>query len=112
MNDYRDPLLAQLFADQGRPAHDSDFMAQVINRLERDGRNRRIYRISMIIAAAILTALLAPWIALVAAAAIGSVAAGVAEARSSLNFPMAWLVVCSALATLLPVIYLGTTRRW
>jgi hypothetical protein len=110
--DDRDPLLTRLFAEQGQPAHESDFMAQFIERFERDRRNRRTYRIGMIIAGVIVAALLAPWIAQVAATAIGSVAAGITATRSLLNFPMAWLVVCSMVATFLPVMYLGITHRW
>jgi hypothetical protein len=112
MIDDWDPLLTRLFAEQSQPSHGSDFMAQFINLLERDRRNRRTYRIGMIIAGVIVAALLAPWIAQVAATAIGSVAAGITATRSLLNFPMAWLVVCSIVASFLPVIYLGITRRW
>jgi hypothetical protein len=112
MSDDRDPLLTRLFAEQSQPAHGSDFMAQFINLLERDWRNRRTYGIGMIIAGGIVAALLAPWIARLAATAIGSVAASITATRSLLNFPMAWLVVGSIVASFLPVIYLGITRRW
>jgi hypothetical protein len=112
MIDDRDPLLSRLFAEKSRPANSSDFMVQFINLLERDRRNQRTYRIGMIIAGVIVAALLAPWIAEAAATAIGSVAAGIAATRSLLNFPMAWLVVCSTVASFLPVIYLGVTHRW
>lgn len=112
MIDDRDPLLTRLFAEQGQSEHGPDFMAQFINILERDWRNRRTYRIGMVIAGVIVAALLAPWIAQVAATAIGSVAAGITATRSLLNFPMAWLVVCSIVASFFPVIYLGITRRW
>jgi len=112
MNDDRDPLLTRLFAEQSQPAHGSEFMAQHINLLERNRRNRRIYRIGTIIAGVIVAALLAPWIAQVAATAMGSVAAGIAATRPLLNFPMAWLVVGSIVVSILPVLYLGTTRRW
>jgi hypothetical protein len=108
----RDPLLTRLFAEQGHPEHESDFIAQVINRLERDWRNRRRYRMGAIIAGVIVAALLAPWIAQVAALAIGSVATGIIATRALLNFPMAWLVICSMVASFLPVMYLGMTRRW
>ena len=66
MIDDRDPLLSRLFAEQGLPAHESDFMAQFIERFERELRYRRSYRIGMIIASVIVAALLAPWIAQVA----------------------------------------------
>ncbi len=112
IDDDRDPLLTRLFAEHDRPAHGSDFMAQVFNGLERDRRKRRSYRIGMIIASVVVAALLAPWIALLAATAIGSVAAGITATRALLNFPMAWLVVGAILASFLPVIYLGITRRW
>ncbi len=112
MNDDRDPLLTRLFAEQREPAHESDFMAQFIERFERDLRYRRSYRLGTIIASVILAALLAPWIAQVAALAIGSVATGIIATRSLLNFPMAWLVGCSMVATFLPVMYLGITHRW
>ena len=112
MSDDRDPLLSQLFAAQSQPAHGSDFMVRFINLLERDRRNQRTYRIGMLIAGVIVAALLAPWIARSAATAIGSLAAGITATRSPLNFPMAWLVVCSIVASSLPVIYLGVTRRW
>ena len=112
MIDDRDPLLTRLFAEQSQPGQGSDFMAQCIHLLERDWRNRRIYRTGMMIVGVIVAALLAPWIARVAAMAIGSVAAGITAARPLLNFPMAWLVVCSIVAGFLPVIYLGITRRW
>jgi hypothetical protein len=87
-------------------------MAQFINLFERDRRNQRTYRIGMIIGGVIVATLLAPWIAQVMATAIGSVAAGIAGNRSLLNFPMAWLVVCSIVGSFFPVIYLGMTRRW
>ena len=112
MIDDRDPLLTRLFAEQGQPAHESGFMAQFIERFERELRYRRIYRIGTIIARVIVAALLAPWIAQVAALAIGSVASGIIATRPLLNFPMAWLVVCSMVATFLPVMYLGITHRW
>jgi hypothetical protein len=112
MIDDRDSLLTRLFAEQSQPAHGSDFMAQFTNRLERDWRNRRTYRIVMMVGGVIVAALLAPWIAQLTATAIGSVAAGITATRSLLNLPMAWLVVCSMVASLLPVIYLGITRRW
>jgi hypothetical protein len=112
MTDDRDPLLTRLFAEQSQPAQESDFMAQLLHRLERDRRNRRSYRIGTIIAGVIVAALLAPWLARVVAMAIGSVAAGIFAMDSLLNFPMAWLVACSLVASVLPVIYLGITRRW
>ena len=112
MIDDRDPLLTRLFAAQSQPARGSDFMAQFINRLERDWRNRRTYRMVMMVGGVIVAALLAPRIAQLTATAIGSVAAGITATRSLLNFPMAWLVVCSMVAGFLPVIYLGVTRRW
>ena len=112
MIDDRDPLLTRLFAEQSQPAHGSEFMAQFVNHLERDWRNRRTYRIGMMIAGVMVAALLAPWIAQGAATAIGSVAAGITATGSLLNFPMAWLVVWSVVAVFLPVIYLGITRRW
>ena len=112
MIDDRDPLLTRLFAEQVQPARGPDFMAQFINLLDRDRRNRRTYWIGMIIAGVIVAALLAPWIAQVAATAIGSVVAGITATGPLLNFPMAWLVVCSIVASFLPVIYLGITRRW
>ena len=112
MTDDRDQLLTRLFAEQSQPAHGSDFMAQFSNRLESDWRNRRAYRIVMIIASVIVAALLAPWIAQLAATAIGSLAAGITATRPLLSFPMVWLVVGSIAAGFLPVIYLGITRRW
>jgi len=112
MNDEPDPLLTRLFAEQSHPAHAADFTAQFIDRLERDGRRRRTYRVGTIIAGAIVAALLAPWIAQLAAIAIGSVPAGISATRSLLNFPMAWLTVGSIVASFVPVLYLGMTRRW
>jgi hypothetical protein len=112
MIDDPDPLLMRLFAEQGLPAHGPEFMAQFINRFERDRRNRRTFRIAMIIAGVIVAALLAPWIAQLAATTIGMVAAGITATRSPLNSPIAWLVVCSIVAGFSPVIYLGITRRW
>ena len=112
MIEDRDPLLTRLFTEQGEPAHQSDFMAHFIARFERDLRYRRGYRIGTIVASIILAALLAPWIAQVTALAIGSVATGIIATRSLLDFPMAWLVVCSMVATFVPVIYLGITRGW
>jgi predicted RND superfamily exporter protein len=112
MIDDPDPLLMRLFAEQGLPAHGPDFMAQFINRLERDRRNRRTFRMAMIIAGVIVAALVAPWIAQLAATTIGMVAASITATRSPLNFAMAWLVVCSIVVSFLPVIYLGITRRW
>ena len=98
MIDDRDPVLTRLFAEQGQPARGSDFMALFINRLERDWRNRRAYRGGMMIAGVVVAALLAPWIARVGAAGIGAVAAGITVTGSLLNFPMAWVVVCSIVA--------------
>ena len=112
MIEERDTILTRLFAEQSQPAHGSEFMAQFVSQLERDWRNRRIYRIGMMIAGVIVAALLAPWIAQLTATAIGSVAAGITATRSLLNFPMAGLVVCTMVTGLLPVIYLGITRRW
>jgi hypothetical protein len=112
MIDDRDPLLTRLFAEQSQPARGSDFMVRFINRLERDWRNRRTRRLGMATAGVMVAALLAPWIAQLVATAIGSVAAGIIATRSLLNFPMAWLVVCSIVASFLPAIYLGITRRW
>lgn len=107
MIDDRDPLLTRLFAEQSQPAHESGFMAQLANLLERDRRRQRMYRIGTIIAGVIVAALLAPWIAQGAALAIGSVAAGITATRSHLTFPMAWLVLCSTVGSLLPVITSG-----
>jgi hypothetical protein len=112
MNDERDPVLTRLFAEHRQPVQGSDFVAQFIDVMERDQRKRRTYRTGMIIAGVIVAALLAPWIAQVAATAIGSVAVSTAAAQSLLNFPMPWLVVCSIVPSFLPVIYLGITRRW
>jgi hypothetical protein len=112
MTDERDPFLTRLFAEQSQAAPGSDFMAQLVNLLERDRRNRRVYRVGTIIAGVMVAALLAPWIAQVAAIAIGSVAAGLTAIDSLLNFPMAWLVLCSLVVSLMPVLYLGITRRW
>jgi hypothetical protein len=112
MTDDPDPLLTRLFAEHSPPAHGADFMAQLINLLERDRRNRRTYRVGMIIASVIVAALLAPWIAQVAAIAIGSVATGLTAIDSLLNFPTAWLVLCSLVVSFMPFLYLGVTRRW
>ena len=112
MIEDRDPLLMRLFAEQSQPARGPDFMVQFIKLFERDGRRQRISRTGKIVASVIFAALLAPWIAQAAAAAIGWVAAGMIATRSLWNFPMAWLVVCSLVASSLPVIYLGITRRW
>jgi hypothetical protein len=112
MIDDQDPLLTRLFAEQSQPAHGSDFMAQFIKLLERDRRNRRGYRLGTIIAAVMVAALLAPWIAQVAALAIGSLAAQITATHSVLPVPITWLVMCSIGASFLPVIYLGITRRW
>ena len=112
MTDDRDPLLIKLFAEQSQPAPGPDFMVQLLNLLERDRRNQRVYRVATITAAVIVAALLAPWVARVAAMAIGSAAAGLGAISSLLNFPMAGLVLCSLVGSLLPVIYLGVTRRW
>lgn len=112
MIDDRDPLLTRLFAEQGEPAHEFDFMAQFSDFLERDRRKRHTYRMAMIIAGVIVAALLAPWFAKIAATAIGSVAVGITATRSLSIFPMAWLAVCSMVVSFLPVIYLGITRRW
>lgn len=112
MTDERDPLLAQLFAEQSPPANGAEFTAHLLNRVERKWRRQRAYRIGMIIAGVTAATLLAPWIAQVAALATGSVVAGVTAAHSALSFPMAGLVVCSMIASFLPVIYLGITRRW
>jgi hypothetical protein len=112
MNDEPDPLLTRLFAEQTQPAHASDFMAQFNILLERDRRNRRGYRIGAIMAGVIVAALLAPWVAQGAALAIGSLVSGISTTRALLNFPMAWLAVCSIVAGFLPVVYLGMTRRW
>ena len=91
MMDDQDQFLTRLFAQQG---------------------HQRIHRIATIIAGVIAAALLAPLIAQVAATAIGWAAAGVTATRPILDFPMAWLVVCSIVASFLPVVYLGITRRW
>jgi hypothetical protein len=112
MTDDPDPILMRLFAEQGLPAHGPDFMAQFIDLLERDRRNRRTFRMALIIAGVIVAALLAPWIAQLAATTIGMVAAGITATRSPLNSPTAWLVVCSIVASFLPAIYLGIARRW
>ena len=112
MVEDRDPLLTRLFAEQSQRAHASDFMAQFSSLFERERRKRRTYGIGIIVAGVIVAGLLAPWIAQVAATAIGSVAAGITATRSLWNFPMAWVVICSIVASFLPVIYLGITRRW
>lgn len=112
MNDDRDALLTQLFAEQGQPERGPDFMAHFINLLERDWRNRRTYRLAIIIVGVIAAALLAPWIAMVAATGVESAAVGITATGSLLNFPMAWLAVCSMVATFLPIMYLGISRRW
>ena len=112
MIDERDPLLTRLFAEQSPPAHGTDFMAQIVDLLERDRRKRRLCRTGMIIGGVMVAALLAPWIAQAAATTIGSAAAGITATRSLLNFPMAWLVVGSIVGSFLPVIYLGISRRW
>ena len=112
MTDDQDPLLTQLFAEQAPPAHGADFMVQIIARLERDGRRRRTYGIGAIISGVIVAALLAPWMAQVAALAVGSVATAIAATRPLLDFPMAGLMVSSLAALFLPVLYLGLMRRW
>ena len=112
MNDEPDPLLRRLFAEQSPPAHEADFMSQFNNLMEREQRSRHTYRVATIIAGVVIAALLAPWIAQVAAITIGSMAAGISAGRSFLNFPMAWLVVGSILVSFLPGVYLGITRRW
>jgi len=112
MTDDQDPLLKRLFAEQDLPAHEPDFMPQFIILLERDRRNRRAFRIALIIAGVTIAALFAPWIAQVVAIAIGSVASSITAGHALLMFPMAWLAACSVAASFLPVIYLGITRRW
>jgi hypothetical protein len=112
MTDDRDPFLTQLFAEQGEPADAPDFMAELAHALDRDQRRRRVHRIGLIIAAVIVAVLLAPWIALATASAIGAAAAGVAASGPLLDLPMAALAAGSIAATFLPVVYLGITRRW
>jgi|ERR1700733_3195667 len=112
MIDEPDPLLMRLFAGQSRPEREPDFGARFTKLLERDWRKRRRYRTVTIFAGVTVAALLAPWVAQVAATAIGSAAAGIAMLCSRLNFPMAQLVICSIFASLLPTFYLGITRRW
>src|SRR5580692_9168092 len=102
MTDDRDPVLTRLFAEQGTPANGSDFMTLVINRLERDRRSRRAYRIGAIIGGMIVAALFAPWIAWLAATAVGSLAAGISATQSLLDFKIGWLVACSIAASFLP----------
>lgn len=112
MIDEPDPLLTRLFAEQSQPVRGSDFVAQFSILLQRDQRKWRTYRAAMIIAGVLVAALLAPWIAQAAAMAVGSLAVAASGTRSLLNFPMAWLMVCSVVVGFLPVIYLGITRRW
>ena len=73
---------------------------------------RSRYRIGTIIAGVMVAALLAPWIAQLAAMALGALAAGITASRPLLSFPMASLVVGSIAGSFLPLIYLGVTRRW
>src|ERR1700723_1478583 len=110
MIDEPDPLLTRLFAEQSQPEPVGDFVAGLIILLDRDQRRRRAYRIGVIIAGVIVAALLAPWIAQLAATAIGSIAAGITATHSLLNFPWAWLVAWSIATSFLPVVYLGVTR--
>jgi len=112
MMDEPDPLLTRLFAEHNQPVPGGDFMARLIILLDRDRRRRRTYRVGVIIAGVIVAALLAPWIAQVAAAAVGSIAATMTATHPPLNSPWAWLVAWSIAASFLPVIYLGVTRRW
>lgn len=112
MSDDRDPFLTQLFAEQSEPAQASDFMAQFADRMERDRHIQRAYRIGMIIAGVIASALLAPLIAQGTAAAVGLVATAIVASRQFLNSPMVWLAVSSIAASFLPIVYLGVTRRW
>jgi pyrimidine operon attenuation protein/uracil phosphoribosyltransferase len=112
MIDEPDPVLTRLFAQQSQPEQESDFLARVIDLLERDRRKRRAYLMGTIIAGVLIAALLAPGMAQLAAMAIGSAAVGITATRSLLNFPMASLVVGSMVASFVPVIYLGMTRRW
>jgi hypothetical protein len=112
MSDDRDPLLTRLFAEQSPPGHESDFMARSLALLERDRRNRHACRMGMTITSVVVAVLLAPWIAQVAATAVGLMAANIAATRSLLTFSMSWLLLCSIVATFIPVLYLGITRRW
>lgn len=112
MVDDRDPLLTRLFAEQSPPISGSEFVARVDSLMERELRYARVYRIGMCVAATVVASLLAPWIARVCALGIGSAVAGMSTTRALLSFPLAWLAVSSILAGLLPVIYLGITRRW
>jgi anti-sigma factor RsiW len=107
-----DAILTRLFAEQSHPELGADFMARFIDRLGRAQRKQRTYRVAMIIAGAIVAALLAPWIAQAAAAAIGALAAGMSATLAPLNFPTAWLLIGSIAGGFLPVIYLATTQRW
>jgi hypothetical protein len=112
MIDNRDSLLTHLFAEQAPSERAPEFLAQFVNRLDRDQSIRRTLRTGIIVAGVIIAALLAPWIAAVAVLTIGSVAGSFAASRSLVSFPMAWPVVFSIIASFLPVIYLGITRRW
>jgi hypothetical protein len=112
MIDDRDPLLTRLFAERKSPGAGSEFATRVDALIERELRNARFYRMGMIAAAVVLAALLAPWIAQVCALGIGSAVAGMSTTRVLSSFPLAWLAVASIVASVLPVIYLGITRRW
>jgi hypothetical protein len=112
MTDDRDPLLTRLFAEQGPPESGSEFESGIRASMERDLRNARAYRISMIVGAVVIALLLAPWIAQACALGIGSVIAAVNTTRALSSFPLAWLVVGSVVIGFAPVIYLGITRRW
>ena len=112
MVDDRDPLLMRLFAERSPPTSGAEFAARVDALIERDLGNARADRIGMSVAAAVVSLLLAPWIAQVCALGIGSLAVGLSTTRALVRFPLEWLTVCSIVAGLLPVIYLGITRRW
>ncbi len=100
-----DPHLTRLFANQNEALPANDFLPQLVARLEREQRRQRVVMVVSVIAILTLAAMLAPWIAPIAASVDGLVALILSTLSAFLASPVVLLVLGAlALAFLPPIV--------
>jgi hypothetical protein len=109
VNHTRDAMLAQLFAKGERALPDTEFLKQLLSRVEREQRRRQIYVTIALVFVLGLLALLAPWISESAAnlVALGNQAAN--AIGSAVQSPIAWIIGAALVFAFAPLIYVS---RW
>jgi hypothetical protein len=112
MHDDQDPVIRRLFAEQERSRPSDDFMLQLGKRIDARQRGRRANGILAIVLCLVLSAVSAPWVALLASTLVDATAAGVRTGGPLFQSPMTWLVVAATAIGWSPVVYLWRTGRW